>query len=131
MTADFPGYRRNEVGLFFRWSTLKYYTLHQWLIQSVWIGQLEKRAGVTFSEAWKSAKDLDVPPQVVPVAPAPATNAGGVVAQEEPVEVHDESNAPASGPSSNVSSPGFVAVNEKSEVPPIVAPQQAAIPVAA
>ncbi|PWN26510.1 PLC-like phosphodiesterase [Jaminaea rosea] len=129
MTADFPQYRRNEVGMFFRWSTLRYYTFHQWCVQSVWIGQLEKRAGVTFKEAWKTAEHLDVPETVVPMAPAPAS--GGVVQQEVPVEVHDESGAGASSqPSSNTSSPGFVAVNEKSEVPPM-APPAAAIPVAA
>ncbi|CAO1614782.1 unnamed protein product [Parajaminaea phylloscopi] len=133
MTEDFPKYRRNEVGRFFRWTSWRYYTVPQWLIQGKWTDKLEKRAGVSFQEAWKTAEHLDDSQPWVSASNgvARAPSAGVTLDNTVPVLVQDE----VGGESSAVSSPGFTAVNEKSPVPPLpqteeirVAP---AIPVAA
>jgi phosphatidylglycerol phospholipase C len=53
MQDDFVGARSEQVGIFFRWATWRYYMLPQMLIQAIWISELEKRAGCTFKSAWK------------------------------------------------------------------------------
>lgn len=116
MTDDFSGYRQGEVGFFFRWATVRYWGLCQWLIQSSWLGQLEKRAGITFKDAWKSAQGLELP--VVEVA-TQSQQPGVVLGQAKVVQVLDEAGAPSAD-----NSPGLVAVNEKTAVPSL-SPAQA------
>lgn len=53
MVDDYATTRSERVGYFFRWATWRYYMLPQFLIQAVWISELEKRAGVSFRTAWK------------------------------------------------------------------------------
>lgn len=48
MTNDYASTRSEEVGFFFRWASWRYWMLPQFVIQSMWIANLEKRAGSTF-----------------------------------------------------------------------------------
>lgn len=50
MTQDFASTRQVEVGMFFRWATWRYYALPQFVLQSVWLANIEKRAGSPFRE---------------------------------------------------------------------------------
>lgn len=47
LTDDFASVRRDEVGLFFRWATWRYYMLPQFVMQNVWLNGIEKRAKVS------------------------------------------------------------------------------------
>ncbi len=60
MTSDFATTRQGEVGMFFRWATWRYYSLPQYVLQNMWMANIEKRAGSPFRE--------------VAAAPAPATS---------------------------------------------------------
>jgi len=66
MQDDFALARSEKVGFFFRWATLQYWMLPQFLKQAVWMSELEGRAGCTFKQAWvEGALDkMDVPPKV-------------------------------------------------------------------
>jgi len=50
MTQDFSSTRQLEVGMFFRWATWRYYTLPQFVLQSMWLANIEKSAGSPFRE---------------------------------------------------------------------------------
>ena len=50
MTLDFASTRQVEVGMFFRWATWRYYALPQYVLQSMWLANIEKRAGSPFRE---------------------------------------------------------------------------------
>lgn len=136
MASDFPSCRRNEVGRFFRWASWRYYTVPQWLIQGQWIGTLEKRAGVTFADAWKEAKKLDSAASSSASSIHASKTAQPGVELDESVPALCRTTRPAaalptravlaSPPST--SSPAFAAVNEKSAVPPL--PQTESIHIA-
>lgn len=80
MTSDYASTRSERVGVFFRWATWRYWVVPQFLIQAVWIGELEKRAGITFKKAWKEdSLGSNDPPSAVLTA---AARAGG---QERPL----------------------------------------------
>ncbi|EPQ31904.1 uncharacterized protein PFL1_00103 [Pseudozyma flocculosa PF-1] len=49
MTDDFATTRQEEVGIFFRWATWRYWTLPQFVIQTLWKANIEKRAGCSFN----------------------------------------------------------------------------------
>ncbi|PWN41500.1 PLC-like phosphodiesterase [Ceraceosorus guamensis] len=48
MQRDFALTRSEEVGFFFRWASWRYWMLPQFVIQSMWIANLQTRAGSTF-----------------------------------------------------------------------------------
>ena len=50
MTQDFASTRQVEVGMFFRWATWRYYALPQFVMQNMWLANIEKRAGSPFRE---------------------------------------------------------------------------------
>lgn len=52
MLDDYSTTRSEQVGFFFRWATWRYYTVPQLFIQSIWTSELERRAGITFKNAW-------------------------------------------------------------------------------
>ena len=56
MAKDFAGTRRGQVGVFFRWADWRYWTLPQYVISSMWLSALEKRAGETFKDAEKRGR---------------------------------------------------------------------------
>ncbi|CAO1638899.1 unnamed protein product [Sympodiomycopsis kandeliae] len=106
MTDNFATCRRNEVGLFFRWASWRYWAAAQWVIQANWLSQLEKRAGITFKEAWKKAENLNnvvrggiSPPDTPKLTATTTTPSGESIDSEASI-------------ATNVS-PGLQAVNEK------------------
>ncbi|PWN53520.1 PLC-like phosphodiesterase [Violaceomyces palustris] len=56
MTNDFASTRRDEVGIFFRWATWRYYMLPQLVLQTMWLANIEKRAGEPFKRTSNKAK---------------------------------------------------------------------------
>lgn len=51
MAKDFNSTRSDNVGIFFRWATWRYWALAQLILRNMWISQLEKRAGESFKDA--------------------------------------------------------------------------------
>ncbi|KAN0066156.1 hypothetical protein ACQY0O_000250 [Thecaphora frezii] len=49
MTDDFAATRQEEVGIFFRWATWRYWQLPQFVLQTMWKANIEKRAGCSFN----------------------------------------------------------------------------------
>ncbi|UZJ51886.1 hypothetical protein CBS101457_001206 [Exobasidium rhododendri] len=56
--ADYVTTRSEQVGLFFSWGRWQYYMLPQFLIQSLWISELERKSGVSFKGAIKKGGSL-------------------------------------------------------------------------
>ncbi|TKY90037.1 hypothetical protein EX895_000035 [Sporisorium graminicola] len=50
MKTDFATTRQDEVGMFFRWATWRYYALPQFVLQTNWLANIERRAGSPFRE---------------------------------------------------------------------------------
>lgn len=72
MTNDFATTRQEQVGLFFRWATWRYYMLPQFVLQTLWMANIEKRAGCSFKEGNKiisPATVADLEKGESPVAP--------------------------------------------------------------
>ncbi|PWZ03047.1 PLC-like phosphodiesterase [Testicularia cyperi] len=80
MVNDFASTRQDEVGLFFRWATWRYYQLPQFVLQTVWLANIAKRAGAPFKAVPES------PSSVASVAPAmPNTASSSPVLEKVPV----------------------------------------------
>lgn len=50
MSDDFASTRQTEVGIFFRWASWRYYTLPQYVLQSMWLSNIARRAGAPFAQ---------------------------------------------------------------------------------
>lgn len=98
MTNDFATTRQDEVGIFFRWATWRYYALPQFVLQNIWLANIEKRAGSPFRE--------------VAATSAAAASTGGIApASSIPVSTMGSSNiSEKSGLGSNFPQPP-IAVN--------------------
>lgn len=132
MTDDFAEYRRNEVGVFFRWASWRYWSAAQWVIQANWLASLEKRAGITFKEAWKSAESLDnVAASSPPDTPRLAAVMGPTpeAASRMPASNDADLTLDESGSSSTTVSPGLEAVDEKNVAVPRFDAGAPAIPI--
>ncbi|KDN46807.1 PLC-like phosphodiesterase [Tilletiaria anomala UBC 951] len=76
MAKDFAATRKDQVGLFFRWASWRYWMLPQFVIQTMWVANLEKRAG----ESFKAADDRalrEAAAKVVTAAAAPHEDTSG------------------------------------------------------
>ncbi|PWN90285.1 PLC-like phosphodiesterase [Acaromyces ingoldii] len=87
MASDYISTRSEQVGLFFRWASWKYYMFPIFFYQTLWISQIEGRAGISFKDG-RSKEDgatrtspvsildektmpLDDAPAAPPIAPTP------------------------------------------------------------
>lgn len=113
MTGDYASTRSNEVGVFFRWASWKYWTPFQWIIQSHWLSSLEKRAGISFKEAWKTAEHIPIPSIRSEDAVVAAIVGGNTERSDGSVELAYEEQGSSSSGSSTAGSPGLRAVDEK------------------
>ncbi|KAK0541559.1 hypothetical protein OC835_000027 [Tilletia horrida] len=110
MTDNFPKTRSESVGLFFRWSTWRYYTVPQFVLQSMWCSDVERRAGLSFKSGASriasvreaaangllfSEKALLVPADEAPLAAPPAPPV--VVDEKAPAPIIRPAPAAASG----------------------------------
>lgn len=101
MQDDFASVRSEQVGFFFRWASWQYWMLPQFLIQAMWISELERRAGITFKSAWRKS---DLATMAVPLTVA--------------VPVSGESAAV--GPSTDANSPASTATLAATDVPDLL-----------
>lgn len=101
-TGDFSAYRRDQVGLFFRWASWRYWSPAQWILTAQWLSQIEKRAGITFKEAWRKAEGLEIPSLQDPSAVQPPPLPPAAAQAEAAAAAGDFSNGPSSDPSSGV-----------------------------
>lgn len=61
MTQDFASTRQVEVGMFFRWATWRYYALPQFVLQTMWLANIERRAGLPFRKVAAAASPASLP----------------------------------------------------------------------
>lgn len=56
--ADYVTTRSEQVGFFFSWGTWRYYMLPQFIIQALWVSELEKKSGISFKRAYQGGKSV-------------------------------------------------------------------------
>ncbi|KAK0564211.1 hypothetical protein OC861_004411 [Tilletia horrida] len=86
MALDFGKTRSDSVGFFFSWAHWRYYTLPQFLLQSKWCADVERRAGLTFKNGTIKPGSVAVviPSEKAIFTAAAAAAAPASVANEQP-----------------------------------------------
>lgn len=76
MTNDFATTRQDEVGIFFRWATWRYYALPQFVLQNIWLANIEKRAGSPFREVAATSAAAASTGGIAPTSSIPVSTMG-------------------------------------------------------